>query len=161
MKSLFFLILSLVFLLVNLIAPNLFTYSLETAAPQITATDELPDEEEGNTIIIKFRNAARQQADIQGLNAKLDGEKSKADSLKASLAQIESVQFSSTSLIEEPKKAFGTVLTGAGAAVAVIGILLIFVIGPVMAAVAAAGALVNAVALAISTSAIFVRSTPA
>ena len=45
MKSLFFLILSLVFVLVNLIAPNLFTYSLETAAPQITATDELPDED--------------------------------------------------------------------------------------------------------------------
>ena len=87
----------------------------------------------------KFRNAVRQQADIQGLNAKLDGEKSKEDSLKASFAQMDSIPDSDVPEMEEPKKSSGAAMVGAGAAVAVIGAILGFAVNPILAAVAAVG----------------------
>ena len=45
MKSLFFLILSLVFVLVNLIAPNLFNYSMDSYMPVRTETPVTADDE--------------------------------------------------------------------------------------------------------------------
>ncbi len=113
--------------------------SPEREARIASYSEELPDAAEGNTILKKFRNIARQQADIQGLNARLDGEKSKADSLKTSLAQMDSVPDSAAPGMEEPKKPLGTAMIGVGAAAAVIGAVLIFVISPLMAAIAAAG----------------------
>lgn len=106
----------------------------------VAFSGELPDAADGNAVLKKFRNASKQQADIQGLNARLDGEKSKADSLKASLDQMGSVPETDAAPKEAPKKSAGGAMIGGGAAVAVIGLVLIFVLGPVMSAVAAVGA---------------------
>ena len=104
-----------------------------------SCADELPDSAEGDAIQRKLRNVSKQQADILGLNARLDGEKSKADSLSASLDQMVSVTNNDTAPEKAPKKSFWGVMIGLGAMLAGIGIVLIFVIGPVMAAVVAIG----------------------
>ena len=100
--------------------------------------DSLPDAGEGADILAKHRSAAQRQAAAQGIMARLDGEKSKADSLKASLAQLESVTSTRLSAVDEPQKP--------GAALMVIGILLIIagaalgvVMTPALAAIAAVG----------------------
>ena len=101
---------------------------------------ELPDISEGNEILKKYRNVARQQAEIQGLTARLDGEKSKEESLSASIAQLSSVKALDASASEEPRKSSGIILIGVGAAVAVLGVILGALMMPVLFAVAAVGA---------------------
>lgn len=101
----------------------------------------LPDQAEGSGILKKFRNVAAQQAEIQGLSARLDGERSKADSIKASIDQLGVASGADTDVVVEPKKPAGGAMIGAGAAVAVIGAVLFFVVAPIMAVVAAVGAI--------------------
>ena len=101
---------------------------------------DLPEAAEGNDILKKYRSVASHKAEIQGLSARLEGEKSKADSLKASIDQLGTAARADTAPVEEPKKPAGGAMIGAGAAVAVIGAILIFVVSPIMAAVAAVGA---------------------
>ncbi len=100
---------------------------------------DIPDAEEGSSILKKFRNITIKQADVQGLNARLEGEKSRADSLKASMAQMDSVPDGNAPAMEKPKKPAGTAIMVAGAALALIGTALIFAVSPIMAAVAAVG----------------------
>ena len=59
MKSLFFMILSLVFVLVNLIAPNLFTYDLDSYLPAVTVVEETAAAE----LDVITRNTAEQPAE--------------------------------------------------------------------------------------------------
>ncbi len=112
----------------------------EQEAMLIRTPEELPDGAEGDSILKKFRDVSRKQSDAEGLGAKLDGEKSKADSLKASIDQMGLMPGDGMAAVEEPKKSVGGAMTGAGTAVAVIGAVLIFVVNPVMAVVAAVGA---------------------
>ena len=99
---------------------------------------ELPDLEEANATLRKFRDIDRRQSDTQGLSAKLAGEQFRADSLKASIDQLGDV--SDIPPVEEPKKSSGKVMIGVGIAIAIIGIILIFVVAPYMAVMAAVGA---------------------
>ena len=105
-----------------------------------SAPEELPDAAEGNSILRKFRDVSRKKSDADGLAARLDGEKSKAESLKASIDQMGSMPGANAAPVEEPKKPAGGAMIGGGAAVAVIGAILIFAVSPIMAAVAAIGA---------------------
>ena len=100
---------------------------------------ELPDVTEGREILKKYRNVARHQAEIQGLTARLDGEKSKAESLSASIAQLDAVKAMDTSGLEEPHKSSGNVLIGAGTVVAVLGVILGILVMPAFFAVVAVG----------------------
>ena len=100
---------------------------------------ELPDVSEGREILNKYRNVARTRAEIQGLTARLDGEKSKAESLFASIAQLDAVKALDTSAPEEPRKSSGNVLIGTGAAVAVLGVILGILVQPALFAVVAVG----------------------
>ena len=104
------------------------------------ASEELPDAAEGNSILRKFRDVSRKRSDADGMAARLEGEKSKADSLKSSLDQMGSMPGADAAPVEEPKKPAGGAMIGGGAAVAVIGVVLIFLVSPIMAAVAAIGA---------------------
>lgn len=99
---------------------------------------ELPDVSEANAVLKKLRGITQKKSDIQGISAKISGEQSRTDSLKASMDQLGDL--AEDTPVEEPKKPFGTAMIGAGAVVAVIGAVLIFVIAPFMAAVAAIGA---------------------
>lgn len=99
---------------------------------------ELPDVSEANAVLKKLRGVTQKKSDVQGVSAKLSGEQSRADSLKASIDQLGDV--TEDTPVEAPKKSVGTVMIGAGVAVAIIGAVLIFVIAPFMAAVAAIGA---------------------
>ncbi len=109
---------------------------------------DLPEASEGNDILRKHRSVASHQAEIQGLSARLEGEKSKAESLKTSIDQLGSTDGADTAPVEEPKKPAGGAMIGAGAAVAVIGAILIFVVTPIMAAVAAVGAILAVLGVA-------------
>ncbi len=102
---------------------------------------DLPEISEGNDILRKYRSAVSHQAEIQGLSARLEGEKSKADSLKASIDQLESADKVDAAPVEEPKKPAVGAMIGAGVAVAVISTILIFAATPIMAVVAAVGAI--------------------
>ena len=99
---------------------------------------ELPDLAEANSTLRKLRDIDRRLSDTQGLSAKLAGEQIRADSLKTSIDQLGDV--SDIPPVEEPKKSSGTVMIGVGVSIAIIGIILIFVVAPYMAAVAAIGA---------------------
>ena len=102
---------------------------------------DLPDVDEGASILSKHRNVAQHQAAAQGIKARLDGEKSKADSLSASLAQLESVTGSRLNVVDEPKKPAGTPLIVIGILLILAGAALGVLMMPVLAAVAALGLL--------------------
>ena len=76
--------------LVEVKSDSLATASLTTEQEAFLAanTGDLPDANDGSNILKKFRNVAAQQAEIQGLSARLDGERSRADSIKASIDQL-------------------------------------------------------------------------
>ena len=129
--------------LVEVKSDSLAMASLTTEQEAFLAsnTGDLPDANDGSNILKKFRNVAAQQAEIQGLSARLDGERSRADSIKASIDQLGAAAGMDAAKVEEPKKPAGGAMIGAGAAVAVIGAILIFVVTPIMAIVAAVGAI--------------------
>ena len=102
---------------------------------------DLPNQEEGNEILGRHRDTAQHQAAAQGLAARLDGEKSKANSLTTSLAQLESVTSSRLDAVEEPKKPTSAVLIGLGIAIVIAGAVLGIVVNPMMAAIAVIGIL--------------------
>lgn len=103
-------------------------------------TGELPDAAEANEILKKYRNAAQQQAKIQGLTARLDGEKSKAESLDASLAQMDTLMTQDVPSPKKPEKSSGTVWIGIGAAVIIISVVLGILVSPAVFAASAVGA---------------------
>lgn len=102
---------------------------------------DLPDVDEGAFILSKHRNVVQHQAAAQGIKARLDGEKSKADSLSASLAQLESVTGSRLNVVDEPKEPAGTVLIVIGILLILAGAALGVLMMPALAAVAALGLL--------------------
>ena len=121
------------------------TLSADSLTPEQEAllqenTGELPDISEGNEILKKQRNVAKQKAEIQGLTARRDGEKIKEESLAASLAQFESVKAMDASAPEEPRKSAGNTMLAAGVSIAVIGMILGINVAPVLFAVSVAGA---------------------
>ena len=77
---------------------------------------ELPNVHEGTDIISKLRNTVRQQAEIQGLSARLEGEKNRAESINASIRQLDAVQKLEGEAPEEPRKSNGPILIGLGVA---------------------------------------------
>ena len=99
----------------------------------------LPDEAEGRAIVQKHRNTAVIQGQLQGLNARCQGEQSGADSLKASLDQLETTSVPEVPRVEEPKKPASGLMMCSGTALVVLGILAAVLAGPVMAALAALG----------------------
>lgn len=99
----------------------------------------LPDTAEGHTILRKLRGITQKASDVQGLEARKAGEQSKVDSLQVSVDQLNAMPDIGADAVEEPKKSSGTAMIGAGAAVAVIGVVLIFAVTPIMAVVAAIG----------------------
>ena len=103
--------------------------------------DALPDPAEGSEILKKHRSVAAHQSEIQGLSARLDGEKSKAASLKASIDQLVISTPDPAAPTEEPKKPKSAAFIGIGAALSLAGILLGIMVAPAMAAIAAAGVL--------------------
>lgn len=103
--------------------------------------DELPDIAEGNSILKKMRGITQVSSDIQGLEARKTGEQSKADSLQMSIDQLNALPDSSVVPVKEPKKSSGMALLGVGIGIAVVGAVLIFLVSPMMAAVAAVGVL--------------------
>lgn len=102
---------------------------------------DLPDADEGTVILSKQRNAAQHQVEAQGIKARLEGEKSKADSLSASLAQLESVTGSRLNVVDEPKKPAGTVLIVIGILLILAGAALGVLMMPALGAVVAIGLL--------------------
>lgn len=100
---------------------------------------DIPDVSEGAEILKKYRNVENKRSEIRGLTSRLEGERSKEESLATSLAQLESVPMVSTSAPEEPKRNSGSILLGVGAAIAVIGVILGIAITPALFAVAAVG----------------------
>lgn len=105
------------------------------------ASGNLPDADEGVDMLSKHRNAAQHQAAALGIKARLDGEKSKADSLSASLAQLESVTGTSLNVVDEPKKPVGTTSIVIGILLILVGAVLGVLMMPALGAVAAAGLL--------------------
>ena len=105
------------------------------------ASGDLPDHEEAAEILNKHRSAAQHQAAAQGIIARLDGEKSKADSLSAALAQLESAAGPQLTVIDEPKKPAGTALIAAGIFLMLAGAALAVLMMPALAAVSAVGLL--------------------
>ena len=101
---------------------------------------DLPDAAEGKAILKKVRSIAQKASDVQGLEARRTGEQSKVDSLQASVDQLSTIPEHDTAVVEEPKKSAGTAMIGVGAAAVLIGAVLIFALTPIMAVVAAAGA---------------------
>lgn len=102
---------------------------------------DLPGREEGNEILSRYRDTLQHQAAAQGLSARLDGEKSKANSLSTSLAQLESVTGARLDAVEEPKKPSSAVLIGLGIAIIIAGAALGIIVNPMMAAIAVIGVL--------------------
>ena len=104
-------------------------------------TGELPDAEECAGMLNKQQNAFQHQAAAQGIKARLEGERSKADSLSASLEQLEAVTSSRLDVVDEPKKPAGTALTVVGILLILAGAALGVLAMPALAAIAAAGLL--------------------
>ncbi len=99
----------------------------------------LPDLGEAASMLAAQKEITQRRAAVQGLSSRLDGERSKAESLNASLAQLEGLANASSDQCEEPKKSIGSMLIAIGAAITVIGAVLGFVLSPIMFAVFAAG----------------------
>ncbi|MEE1517653.1 MAG: hypothetical protein UF228_08655 [Lachnospiraceae bacterium] len=96
--------------------------------------DTIPDVKESEIVLQKVRSASRNKSEIEGLRAKLDGEKSKADGIKLSLEQYAGISEGSANPLPMPEKSKGGAMIGAGAAVAVIGAILGFAIAlPILA----------------------------
>lgn len=104
-------------------------------------TGELPDAAEGNAALKQYRDAARLDAEIQGLSARLEGENIRAKSLDASLEQLGEAESAETSAPNEPQKSSGKLLIGLGAVLAAAGAALGVLVMPALFAAAALGAL--------------------
>ena len=102
---------------------------------------ELPDPEKGKDILNRCREETRLQADLQGLAARLDGEKSKEDSLAASAAQLEAAAASRTDAVAEPGSFSAGLWLGLGAALLIAGAVLALAVSPALGALAAVGIL--------------------
>ena len=100
----------------------------------------LPDPAEGSRMLNLCRKAAADASDMQGLQARLDGERSKAESLRLSVGQIEVGETETPP--EEPGADRSTLFFAVGAVLILLGILLAVLINPVLAALAAVGIVV-------------------
>lgn len=102
---------------------------------------ELPDADEAREILKKQRSAAAHQSEIQGLSARLEGEKTKAESLKASIEQLESASGNEEAPLDEPKKSAARAMLGIGAVLTLLGAISSFALTPLVSVVAAIGML--------------------
>ena len=99
----------------------------------------LADPEEGRDILKRFRNTEQSRSELKGSYARLEGEKSRRESIKASIDQLDAVVETITP-VPEPKKSIGSAMIGIGGGIGVLGIVLIFIVSPFMAAAAVLGA---------------------
>ncbi len=111
----------------------------------------LPDLAEGQEIISCIREAGRLSDSVRGLKSRLDGEKSKADSLKSSLEQT-GTDSGIKEYAEKPKKSASGVMIGAGAALAILGIILAMVLTPAAAVLSVIGIVLAAAGIVINKS---------
>ncbi len=100
----------------------------------------LPDPAEGDTMRNLCRKNAACAADLQGLQAKLDGEQSRADSLHLSAEQIEVGQAETPP--EVPAADRSVLFFAVGAVILVLGILLAVLVHPALAVLTAVGIVV-------------------
>ena len=104
------------------------------------ATQPLPEVTEGCEALEKFRAVKKQEAELQGLEARLAGEKIREAGLRAALAQYGAIPENEETPIE-PKKPSGGAMIGGGAATLVLGIVLGIIVHPALFALAAVGLL--------------------
>lgn len=84
--------------------------------------DRTPDVSEGEDVLRRFRNIARKSYEIDGFKARLDGENSKADGIRASLAQYAGISEADSQPVPEPGKNSSKAMLGAGIGVGIAGI---------------------------------------
>lgn len=113
----------------------------ETEAALLSDAQEvLPDAEEGERCIQKIRDVLQKQSNADGLTARLDGEREKAESLKASLDQIGQILRADAAGPNVPKKPGDMALFICGAALFVNGVVLSIKLNKAMAVMAVIGA---------------------
>lgn len=95
--------------------------------------DRVPDIAEGEDVLRRFRNIARKSYEIDGFKARLDGENSKADGIRASLTQYAGISDASTQPVPEPGKNSSKAMLGAGIGVGVAGIVAGILFAPLFA----------------------------
>ena len=100
---------------------------------------DLPDETEGKEIIKKCREVSQEQAAIDSLSVRLDGENSRVDSIADSLSQLQTIGNVEGAAPKKPQKSSGTIMLGAGAVLTVLGIALGIATGPVLFSLAVVG----------------------
>ena len=100
-------------------------------------TGDLPETAECSRILDLCRKVNASTSDLQGLQARLDGETAKADSLRISANQIDTDNNDIPPA--EPKSDHSMVFLAIGAVLAAIGILLAILLHPALAAISAVG----------------------
>ncbi len=118
------------------------------------AADELTDEEkcllqraaelpndpaEGYDILTKYRDASRLRSEVQGISARLEGERSRADGVASAMRQLDDIDDSVGAAPEKPVKSAGSAFIGIGIAFAIVGAVLGIMVAPAMFAVSAIG----------------------
>lgn len=101
--------------------------------------EQLPDISGCDSIIDKIRESERCELEKQGLKLRLEGEKSKAESLRISYDQISDVPNEDASSVTEPQKPASTALIAAGVLIIAVGIVLGIIMKPALAAISAIG----------------------
>ena len=114
--------------------------STEEEALLASAPQTLPKATEGREMLEKLRAVKKQEAELQGLEARLAGEESKEASLRAALAQYSAIPENEVTP-NEPKKPAGGAIIGGGVSIVVLGVILGIIVHPALFALAAAGLL--------------------
>lgn len=97
----------------------------------------IPDAAQIREIQNKYRSETRSKAEAGSLSARAEGEKSKCESLKTALSQLEAAEEAES---VSNKKSSAVIMMGAGAALLIVGIILAVTVSPVFAAAALVGA---------------------
>lgn len=122
--------------------------TVEEAQLLADAPAELPDENEIDELLDTLRSAERREAELQGLDARLTGEESRAESLRTALEQYRGLPETET-LPVEPKKPANAAMVGGGVLALIGGAVLGVLVQPVLAALALLGVIL--VALGVSS----------
>lgn len=108
---------------------------------------KLPDANEGNKMLNRQRQVIHNRAEMQGLAARLEGEKSRRDSLNVSLSQLPAASKEAPVAVDMPKKSSEKMLVGSGAALIILGIILTVLVHPILGCASVLGALLVIVGL--------------
>lgn len=108
---------------------------------------ELPDTAEGNKMLSRQRQVIHNRAEMQGLASRLEGEKSRKDSLNVSLSQLTAAGTDAPAAVDMPKKTSGKAFIGSGAVLMILGIILSALVLPALGCASALGALLVIVGL--------------